>query len=907
MRFEILGPVRAWRDGHEVHLGKPQHRALLGLLLVAGGRPVAMAELIDVLWGDEPPDSATNGIHRIVGILRRVLEPDLAPRETGRWLGRSAGGYRMAVTAEHLDLLRFRALINDNPDIGGYVAALALWTGPVLAGQFREQPMVVAVDREYQQAARQAADLALTAGTAGQVLGVLRQAADRHPLDEALQARVMLLLTADGRQADALEVYRQITRRLADELGVDPGAELRAAQQQVLQQETDEADRPAQLPRDLAVFVGRQDELAGVLALYRPPTGASTPVVISAIGGMAGIGKTTLAVHWAHRVAHQFPDGQLYLNLRGFDPSERLMDPGDALVRLLDALGVPATRIPAGRDAKAALFRSRMWGRRMLMLLDNARDEQQVRDLLPSSPGCLVIVTSRHSLAGLVASDGAVAVTLDVLAAPDARAFLTRRLGPVRVHRESDAVDTIVAFCGGLPLALAVVAAKAVLRPQQPLAEMAAALHAARGLDALTSPDVTVNARAVFSWSYAALTPVTARLFRLLAVHPGPDVTAEAAASIAGLTADRAQAALDELAHGSLITEHAPGRYQSHDLLRAYATELLADDEATDARQRFFDHYLHSAVAAKLLVVPGAVPVPLDPPAAGVRPRVHAGRDAAFAWLQAELWVLVGAVEAGFGHGIDSHVWKLTWSTSRMGLHADTEIRMLTMSLTAAERLGDQRVIARMTDGLAITTLRAGWLDQAETYARRSLEIATGLGDSGAQIRALMGLCEIYQRTERAHLLIDVAEHALALALDSGGADAESLARGALAWGYAAMGEYDKGFAEGAKVLALAEISGNFIDRHAALDSIGFGHLCRGDHATAVRYFEESIEVLRNSGHRVSDEAAVWEHLGDAHLATGDTTAAHQAWRRSLTIADDLDAWTAHRVRAKLAALPTET
>ncbi|MEU8664980.1 tetratricopeptide repeat protein, partial [Actinoplanes philippinensis] len=512
--------------------------------------------------------------------------------------------------------------------------------------------------------------------------------------------------------------------------------------------------------------------------------------------------------HWAHRVAHLFPDGQLYLNLRGFDPAERVMDPDDALARMLGALGVPAAKIPAGREAKAALFRSRTWGRRMLVLLDNARDEKQVRDLLPASPGCLVIVTSRNRLLGLVVAEGAVAVTLDVLAEPAARAFLTRRLGPARVAGEPGAADEIIAFCGGLPLALAIVAAKAALRPEQPLAEVAAALHAARGLDALTSADVTVNARAVFSWSYAALSPVTARLFRLLAVHPGPDVTAEAAASIAGVGRDRAQAALDELAHGNLITEHVPGRYQSHDLLRAYAAELLTRDEdpaaARDARTRMADHYLHSAVAAKLLVVPGAVPVPLDAPADGVRPRAHTGRDDAFSWLRAELWVLVAAVEAAFAHGYHGHVWRLTWSTSRMGLHADTEIRMLTMAMTAAEHLGDQRVIARMADGLAITTLRAGRLDEAEAYARRSLAIATSLGDSAAQIRASMGLGEIYQRTDRPDLLVDVARRTLALALATGSAAAESLARGALTWGLAAGGNYAEALAEGERVLALA-------------------------------------------------------------------------------------------------------
>ncbi|WP_203794780.1 tetratricopeptide repeat protein, partial [Actinoplanes derwentensis] len=583
--------------------------------------------------------------------------------------------------------------------------------------------------------------------------------------------------------------------------------------------------------------------------------------------------------------------------------AERVMEPGDALTRMLDALGVPATKVPAGREAKAALFRSRMWGRRMLVLLDNARDEQQVRDLLPSSPGCLVIVTSRNSLAGLVAAEGAVAVTLDVLAAPDAHAFLTRRLGPARVQRESDAVDQIIAFCAGLPLALAIVAAKAALRPQQPLAGVAAALHAARGLDALTSPDVTVNARAVFSWSYAALTPVTARVFRLLAVHPGPDVTPEAAAAAADVTPDRAQAALDELAHGSLITEHAPGRYQSHDLLRAYATELLADDEGTDARQRLFDHYLHSAVAAKLAVMPYAVPVTLDTPADGARPLAHAEPDAAMAWLRAEHWVLVGAVEAAYRQGLDDHVWRLTWSMSPLNQHVDTEIRMLEVALASAERLGDQLVIARISNGLVTMSLRADRADQAERYGLRSLEIARSLGDVATQFRVYVALCQVYQDREQMDRLLDAGRQAVALALTMGDITVESIARSELAAAYALVGDYPKSSAESARVLAIAEVEGNSVSYAAILDTIGYCHLRQGDPATALTYFQDSLAAAQAIGHITGAEPLVRNHLGDAHLAAGDVTAARETWEQALEIADELDASTARKIRAKLVAL----
>ncbi|MER5748658.1 NB-ARC domain-containing protein [Streptomyces sp. NPDC002088] len=330
---------------------------------------------------------------------------------------------------------------------------------------------------------------------------------------------------------------------------------------------------PAQLPHDLPLFTGRQAELDDLLP---PPTGAgqlAETVLISAIGGMAGVGKTVLAVHWAHQVADRFPDGQLYVNLRGFDPSGAIMEPGDAVRGFLDALGVPPERVPHGLDAQAALYRSVLAGRRFLVLLDNARDTDQVRPLLPGTPGCLTIVTSRNELSGLVAAHGARSLTLRSTPSRQ-RAFLVRRLGAERIAAEPGAADEITRLCAGLPLALACVAARAAVHPGFPLEAVAAELREAHGrLDAFTRSDTSADVGTVFSWSSRAVPAEAARLFRLLALHPGPDFSVPAAAALAGLPVRRVRPLLAELSGVHLVNESAPGRYAFHDLLRAHAAE----------------------------------------------------------------------------------------------------------------------------------------------------------------------------------------------------------------------------------------------------------------------------------------------------------------------------------------------
>jgi DNA-binding SARP family transcriptional activator len=645
LKFAVLGPVRAWRGNTELGVGAPQQQAVLAMLLLANGRQVALDAVVSGLWDDDPPLAATGTVRTYVSRLRHRLGS--AGRGAAAGVIESAGaGYVLPASAGSLDLDVFTRLTKDaQREIASAPAgmakaaallhdALELGQGTPLAGvpgPYAESQRVRIIELQL-AATEERLSLDIELGGHVAAAAELRSLLASHPTRERFSELLMLALYRSGRQTDALAVFDRVRRLLDEELGIDPGPGLREMHQRIL-----EMDRglivsvlppriaatgpdaplpvpvvaPAQLPADLSAFVGRHRELARLNSLLDDDAQPSAAVEIAAIDGMAGIGKTALAVHWAHWAADRFADGQLYANLRGFDPSGVAMSPEDALRGFLETLGVAPQRIPGDLGAQASLYRSMLSGRRILVLLDNVRDIEQVRPLLPGSPGCLVLVTSRNRLPGLIVAHGAQTISLDTLPADEARQAMALRLGSARLEAEPDALDEIIDRCGGLPLAIAVVAARATVYQDLPLAEIASELRDARTrLDALSADGAAADVRAVFSWSYRLLSVPARRLFRLLSVHGGPELSRNAAASLARLPKAEIQPLLAELTGARLLTEHRPGRFTSHDLTRVYAAELSAAEDTEDDRRGalglLLDYYLHTAYRAQMLLQPGS-------------------------------------------------------------------------------------------------------------------------------------------------------------------------------------------------------------------------------------------------------------------------------------------------------------
>jgi tetratricopeptide (TPR) repeat protein len=665
---------------------------------------------------------------------------------------------------------------------------------------------------------------------------------------------------------------------------------------------------PRQLPADVPGFTGRAaylDRLDQLLSKY--DSDAST-VVITAIGGMAGVGKTALSLHWAHRVADRFPDGQLYVNLRGFSPDGQMVAPTVALRRLLDALLVPPERIPADLDAQAALYRSMLAGRRMLVLLDNARDAEQVRPLLPGTGSVLALITSRNRLTPLVATEGAQALSLDLLSIQEARELLAMRLGTGRVAAEPEAVNTIIEGCGHLPLALAITAAHA----QQyglPLAVLAADLRdTGRRLDTLDAGDPTSQVRAVLSWSYATLTPPAARLLRLLSLHPGPDISAEAAASLGGHPPAQTRPLLIELTRASLVTEHRPGRYTCHDLLRAYATELAAQDPEPERRTavtRLLDHYTHTAYAARRLMDPARESITLTPPQPGTTPQELTDYHQALAWLTAEHEVLLAALDRAAALGFDSHTWLLAWAVldflwRRAQWHELAATQQA--AVAAGGRLNDPLVQARALRHLASAYTELGRFEEAHTQLRLALDLDTQSGDLAVQAHTHHILARLWGRQDRHGEALDHSRRALDLYRAAGHRHGQARALNAVGWYHALLGDHRQALTYCQQALPLYREIGHRFGLASTWDSLGYAHRHLGQHTQAVICYQRALDLHRELGDRYF-EAEILTHLGDTHKATEDLDAAHDAWQQALTILDEIDHADADQLRAKLATL----
>jgi len=623
VEFRLLGPMEVRVGSRRLDLGTPQQRLVLAALAVDAGRPVMLGTLIDRVWDDAPPVGARPALYAHIARIRQSLDQaDAGGGQPPAGLARRAGGYLLEVDPDGIDLRLFRRLAaaardpqrSDAERAGQLREALALWRGAPLAdlpGGWAAR-MRDSWQKQRLDAVVRWAHAELRLGRPDEVIDAVRELAADHPRVEPLVGVLMLAYVAAGQDAEALACYAVARTRLVHELGVEPGPALRAVHAAVLRGDLRHTVRalqplpararagpatsravPAQLPADVSAFTGRQEELSGLdrlLATTDQATGsagAPTTVTIATVSGTAGVGKTALAVRWAHRVRDQFPDGQLYVDLRGYDPGQPV-SAADALLGFLDALGVAGQDVPPAVDDRAARYRTEITGRRMLVVLDNAATVDQVRPLLPGAASCFVLVTSRDSLPGLVARHGARRLDLDLLPLADAITLLRTLLGP-RVVAEPAAAATLAEQCARLPLALRVAAELAATRPTTPLGRLVADLaDDRRRLDLLDAGgDRHTAVRAVFSWSYRHLPAKAAQAFRLLARHPAADLDPHVAAVLIDTSEDRARQLLDLLARAHLIqpTGRHPadtGRYGMHDLLRAYATHLARGDDSAD-------------------------------------------------------------------------------------------------------------------------------------------------------------------------------------------------------------------------------------------------------------------------------------------------------------------------------------
>jgi tetratricopeptide (TPR) repeat protein len=582
--------------------------------------------------------------------------------------------------------------------------------------------------------------------------------------------------------------------------------------------------------------------------------------------------------------------------------------PAGALYGFLAALQVPPARIPAGLDARVALYRGRLAGKRVLVVLDNARDAGQVRPLLPGGSGCFVVITSRDRLAGLVAEEGAHPITLDLLAEGEAWQLLAHRLGADRVAAEPEAVGEIIARCARLPLALAIVAARAAGDERLPLAVYAVELGRARGdLGPFTGEDPRTDVRAVFSWSYRALSVEAARLFRLLGLHPGPDLAVPAAASLAGISEQRVRRLLAELTGAHLVAEATPGRYAFHDLLRGYAAEQAHAVDNDHARRaalhRVLDHYLHTAYTASLQLHPHRAPITLTPPQAGAARTVLAGYDEALAWLAAEHPVLLASITQATHHGFDVHAWQLTAALVpffQARGHWHDWITTHTCALAATVRLADRPGQARTHRSAAYAHARLGHHADAATHLRHALRLSRALHDRTGEGHTRLTLSTALGQQGRHRQALHHAQAALDLFQTADHRAGQARALNAIGWYHGQLGDHQQALTHCQQGLAIAQQLGARHDQAATWDSLGHAHRHLGHHHQAVTCYQHAADLSHQLGDQ-PQQAEVLTHLGDTHHAAGNHTAAHNAWQQALTILDELDDPEADAVRAKLA------
>ncbi|MDX8141647.1 BTAD domain-containing putative transcriptional regulator [Lentzea sp. BCCO 10_0061] len=917
--LRVLGQVELRVDGRLVEVGHARQRCVLAVLLMEANRVVTMEQLLDRVWADRLPYKARQVASNYVSRLRQVLAGDVA-------IARRGGGYALEVDPEAVDLHRFHRLVQqargqeDAQALALLEEAAGLWRGEPFAGL--DSPWLAAVrtglERERVAARLDRVDVALRCGRHTEVLPELSALADQDALDERVAAQFMLALHRAGRTADALAHYRHLHTRLIDQLGTEPGTALQDLHQRIL--DTDPALTPAsaaitrgtaaradqpvprQLPAPPRCFTGRGTELARLSKALTtepeqnpPPSGtgsatrAAAAVVISAIGGAGGIGKTWLALAWAHQHAERFPDGQLFVDLHGFSSTQEPMATEVAVRGFLDALGVDPGSIPTDLDAQAALYRSLVADRRMLIVLDNAATADQVVPLLPGSATCAVLVTGRTRLASLIDRHGARHLQLDVLSRQEAHALLSARLGVGRVAAEPGAIDELVELCGGHPLALSITARNAATRPGLPLAEIAAELREL-GLEMLDhDTDPAASLPAVLSWSLHWLTDQQRTVFGLLGIAPGPDTTLPAVAALTDLPPAGARKALSALEEASLLERRPGGRYTMHDLVRAYATTTahdLPDDVRERALVRVMDFHLHTAFAADRLLDPHRELLQPDPPTPGVHPHPLPDITAALAWLQAEHATLLATQHAAVALGRHHVAWHLAWVLGsfhhRRG-HLRDKLATWRAALDAAEHLPNPATRSRTHRHLGNAYSRLGQHEEATRHLTQALDVAVRHRDPTEQAHTHQQLAITWARRKDDRRALDHARRALDLyrTLDRPAREADALNQ--VGWYAACLGDFSMAREHCHEALTLCRHRQDSEGEAGALDSLGFIAHRAGEHRQAADHYHQALTLFRTLGHTYL-VATTLDNLGHPHAALGQHDQARAVWQEALEL-----------------------
>jgi DNA-binding SARP family transcriptional activator/tetratricopeptide (TPR) repeat protein len=909
VRFLILGPPTVIDGDRVVVLGGRRQQTTLALLLANTGRVVPLEYLIDAVWDDEPPATARRQIQNTVSALRRVLSGD-GSRDNP--IVSDGHGYRIQPRPGELDAQVFASLVTDALDLAGrgevadaattLRSALGLWRGPALLGLSGRAVEAAAARLQEQRlaAAEQCFDLELRLGRHGELVGELAELVAEHPVRERLVGQLVLALHGSGRQAEAVEAYGRLRTRLADELGLVPGPSLQNLYATILRDDPEPAPRPvaasavvvpAQLPADVPGFAGRAEHLRRLDELRAGH--ATNAVVISAIAGMAGVGKTTLAVHWGHLVRDRFPDGQLYIDLRGF-AVDAPVRPLDALAHLLRSLGEPAEQIPVDVQTAAGRWRSLLSGRRVLVVLDNAANAEQVRPLLPGSPGCLVLVTSRDRLTGLLARDGAGSLTLDVLSPGEAHTLLASILGPERMATEPAAVAELARICSFLPLALRVAAANLVSQPWPAVADYVAALREGDRLSALdVNGDEHAGVRRAFDLSYRTLPPDDRRVFRLLGLAPGTDVTVEATAALTAVSTAGARRYLDRLVAVNLLNHPVLGRYTCHDLLRSYATERArAEDTGAEreaALHRLHAWYLHSADRAARVLYRHSMRLPV-PAVDAVTPADVSDEATALAWLDAERTNLIAAIRHAAGHGPPAGAWLLADALRGyfwLGMHIVDWQNAARIALTAAEAAGDLRAQAAAQLSLGDSHLRQRQLEPAIERYGAALTLAEQTQWAQCEAAAIGNLGAIFRDTGRLLPAVDHLDRGLKLCRANGWRHGEAVTLDALARVHLQLGRLAEAGDCCARALSLNRAIGSRLGEANALGGWGEVLHAQGRLDEAEERLAAALPLFAELGDR-ANEAFGMRVLAAVKHDRGAAGEAAELAHAALTLAGEL-------------------